>query len=160
MTSEQGPLATGPLSMQLLAFERVPEERPPTDHELTYVLLVVRSRRRILLVHERERGLWELPGGRIDPGETPRQAAVRELSEETGQRVAPEALRFSGFAKTELPRRDIRYGAVYTAELTEDAVLPFEPNEEISAIHWWDGNETLPGRVQTVDVFLAELTDD
>ncbi len=31
--------------------------------------------------------LLELPGGRIDPGETPRQAAFRELEEETGFRA-------------------------------------------------------------------------
>jgi 8-oxo-dGTP pyrophosphatase MutT (NUDIX family) len=53
-----------------------------------------------LVVHEPERGVllmhrhrfvvdawgWEIPGGRIDPGETPAEAAVRETLEETGWR--------------------------------------------------------------------------
>ena len=34
-------------------------------------------------------GLWEFPGGRIEPGETPEAAAVRECLEETGLHVEP-----------------------------------------------------------------------
>ncbi len=37
-------------------------------------------------------GLWELPAGLIDAGETPRDAAARELAEELGFRVSPEDL--------------------------------------------------------------------
>ena len=32
-------------------------------------------------------GCWEFPGGKIQPGETPAQAAVRECQEETGLQV-------------------------------------------------------------------------
>ncbi len=42
---------------------------------------------RLLLVRrgrEPSRGLWSLPGGRVEPGETPEQACVREVLEETG----------------------------------------------------------------------------
>ena len=34
-------------------------------------------------------GLWEFPGGKIQPGETPEAAAVRECLEETGLAVEP-----------------------------------------------------------------------
>ncbi|WP_307825651.1 NUDIX domain-containing protein [Streptomyces sp. MBT33] len=56
----------GPLACEVWAF----------DSTLTHVLLV----------RHRWRG-WVPPGGRVDPGETPREAARRELFEETGVRA-------------------------------------------------------------------------
>ena len=50
---------------------------------------------RLLLIkrgHEPGAGLWSLPGGRIEPGETDAEALVREMLEETGLKVAPGGL--------------------------------------------------------------------
>ncbi len=50
---------------------------------------------RLLLVrrgHEPARGSWSLPGGRVEPGESPPAAVVREVLEETGLVVVVLAL--------------------------------------------------------------------
>jgi ADP-ribose pyrophosphatase YjhB (NUDIX family) len=47
---------------------------------------------RLLLIqrgHDPHRGRWSLPGGRIEAGESPEQAVVREVREETGLEVVP-----------------------------------------------------------------------
>lgn len=150
-------LASGPAGMRLLAFLRLPEDAPPTDHPLTYVLVVVRHRDLLLMVRERKRDSWELPGGGIDPGETARVAAVRELWEESGLRLPAEALRFTGYARTVLRDHGTRYGAVYATELAE-VPTGFTPNAEISMIRWWNGTDPFPnGTLQTTDSYLARL---
>lgn len=58
------------------------------------------ERDRFLMARHRQRG-WELPGGRIEPGEAPLAAAQREFEEETrhglvGGRVVLEQVRSNG----------------------------------------------------------------
>ena len=66
-------------------------ERGIVRHAGSAVILAVDGRSRVLLVRQfrlpAEKELWELPAGRLDPGEKPLQAAKRELIEETGYRA-------------------------------------------------------------------------
>jgi ADP-ribose pyrophosphatase YjhB (NUDIX family) len=60
---------------------------------------------RLLLIkrgHEPGAGLWSLPGGRIEPGETDQQAVAREVMEETGLTVRSGRL----LGSVELPGPD------------------------------------------------------
>jgi len=66
-------------------------KRAIIQHGGSAVMMPVDDRGRILLVRQyrlpARQYLWELPAGRVDEGETPLQAARRELVEETGYRA-------------------------------------------------------------------------
>ena len=57
---------------------------PGTLGTYTYVVIFSRYRGKLLLSRHQKRVTWETQGGHIEPGETPREAAMRELREESG----------------------------------------------------------------------------
>jgi ADP-ribose diphosphatase len=65
--------------------------RAIVGHGGSAVMMAVDDKKRVLLVRQFRlpagKELWELPAGRLDPGEKPLQAAKRELAEETGYRA-------------------------------------------------------------------------
>ena len=69
---------------------------------------------RLLLIkrgHEPGKGLWSIPGGRVEPGETDEQAVIREVREETGLAVQPGRL-------VGAVRRAARAGRCWTSAIT------------------------------------------
>jgi 8-oxo-dGTP diphosphatase len=74
---------------------------PITEPDPVPVLLVVAvalvdREGRVLIAQRPEgksmAGLWEFPGGKVDPGETPEDALIRELEEELGIDVSENCL--------------------------------------------------------------------
>ena len=97
---------------------------------------------------------WEFPAGGIDEGETAREAAIRELYEETHQRN--EQLVFRGLFKVEDAKGNIKYQAIFTCQ--QDELIPFEHTEfdEMNEIMLWDMKEDI-GYVDECDVKIVRM---
>ncbi|MFI6588354.1 NUDIX domain-containing protein [Embleya sp. NPDC050493] len=81
-------------------------------------------------------GCWALPGGHVDPGETGRAAAARELAEETGVAVAPADLVQIGV--WDAPGRDPRGRYVTVAyRAIVPTGTPAVAGDDARTARWW-----------------------
>lgn len=72
------------------------------------VAVVIRDKQgRILLEKRSDNGMWGIPGGGIEPGESVREAALREIKEETGLDV--EITRLIGVYSEPTEQRIVTY---------------------------------------------------
>lgn len=75
----------------------MPAQSPSAQYPILAVCVAIWQDDKILLVrraNEPNKGLWALPGGKVDVGETIAEAAIRELIEETNLQVTPKNLFF------------------------------------------------------------------
>ena len=79
------------------------------------------------------------PSGKVDPGELPHQAMVRELKEETGIQV--DTLEFVKTYYVRYPEMDFIYHK-YRLVLDEDPIIVLSPNEH-KAYAWFTPEEAL-----------------
>ena len=149
-------LARNRRGTQFVGYHRVPGSDMDTGRytPLLFCLVAARYKNQILLVHHRQRGSWVLPGGRIEPGETPRKCALRELREETGQ-IASD-LHFEAAMEEFIgpSTGSAFYGALFSTRLAE--LTPFVENEEIDRTSLWDGRTEI-GYVDEIDWVVARM---
>lgn len=97
---------------------------------------VIDGKVHILVVHRTVYGDVTIPKGKVDPGESLPQTAVREIAEETGLEVALGVpLGESRYAMPSGREKVVHYWA---AEVSDRAVQrsTFRPNAEIAALEW------------------------
>lgn len=81
-----------------------------------------------ILLGQAHDGRWELPGGKVDPGEGFEGAAARELAEETDLRVAPDAVRVLG-VRIDTTAGLTRLTAAAVTEAAEGTPVVTEPDK-------------------------------
>ncbi|MDR2996604.1 MAG: NUDIX hydrolase [Microbacterium sp.] len=97
---------------------------------------LVEGKLRILLIHRTKYQDVTLPKGKVDPGETLAETAVREVHEETGIRVTLGVP--VGVSRYFLKPKRQKVVHYWAAEATDEAIRAstFVPNHEIAAIEW------------------------
>ena len=111
--------------------------------DIKYVVIFPRYEGKWLLVRHHLRSTWEAAGGHIEPGETPDEAAMRELYEETGALEA-KLTPICDYCAGKAP------GRAYVAEITELGPLPAE--FEMAERRLYD---TPPENLTSPDIFMG-----
>lgn len=99
---------------------------------------IVDGKARILLVHRGAHADVSLPKGKVDPGETLPQTAVREIREETGLDITLGAP--LGTVEYMLPNGRDKVVYYWSAEVDDHALqlARFQANDEIAGLEWLD----------------------
>jgi 8-oxo-dGTP pyrophosphatase MutT (NUDIX family)/phosphohistidine phosphatase SixA len=92
----------------------------------------------IALVHRPNRKDWSFPKGKLEPGEHPTAAAVREVGEETGYHVSLGRPLPSRRYQVDGVPKQVRYWA---ATMLDELPALFVPTEEIDELEWLDPAE-------------------
>lgn len=148
-----------------------PADRPIRRRRAVRVI-VVSPDDRVLLFEDSDPGIsgltwWVTPGGGIDPGETERQAAVREMAEETGYVLAEDALvgplatRYAvhGYTDQVLEQHEAFYLAQVSSFQVDVAGHTVDEQVTLLGHRWWTREELTNSTAWIWPAELVELWD-
>lgn len=99
--------------------------------------VIIEKNDKLLLVTRKNtpfEGKLALPGGRVEPGETVEEAAIREIKEETGVKVELKDL----LGVYSDPERDPRGRFITVVFIAKSYNVTTWPGEEVAAAQWFD----------------------
>jgi 8-oxo-dGTP diphosphatase len=102
--------------------------------------------------HKQLGGLWEFPGGKVELGEAPEQALVRELKEELDLTVEPDALDPFAFASHAYPDFHLLMPLYVATKF--GGVMKLDPNSA-QAAKWVQPQELRAHEMPPADVVLV-----
>ncbi len=125
---------------------------------------VANGRFEVACIFREARGDWTFPKGKLDPGETFEEAALREVWEETGMRC--DVIRFAGTTNYTHRKGKPKIVAYY---LMSVATGEFAPNDEVDELVWlpleqvrahltWDRDQELFDLVVTMSEVRAQAS--
>ena len=139
----------------LLEHLNIKEDEIGNYENVTGAFAIVTVDGQYLIGYNKWRQQWEFCGGGIEPGETAREAAVRELFEETHQRA--KKLVFKGVSRMQRPNGAICYQAVFVGSVERLEPFAVTDEDEMSDIMLWDLKRDI-GYVDECDLKMVELS--
>lgn len=129
------------------------------DRRAFSVAIFVRNAGAVLLIHHRRLDTWLPVGGELEPGETPLEAAVRELREETGLRgrfpagpgVPGTPPGFLGYEEHLAGSKGLHMNFCFVADVD---------TRDLSACTEWDGARWVTREELAGGEFQARLVDN
>ncbi|MEM9045496.1 MAG: NUDIX hydrolase [Pseudomonadota bacterium] len=116
--------------------------------KLAALAVVIRKDQALLVkrVNEPDAGLWGLPGGHIDRGETALDAAVRELKEETCV-VARPVRYLTNVDLIVCDGEKVQHHFLLAAVLCEFLSGEPRPRDDVSYAKWWPIVDVIGGKI-------------
>lgn len=128
-------------------------------HFCVSVYIYNQNKQQFLLVNHKKLGKWIQPGGHIDPEESPEEAAIREVKEETGLNIVligeriPRASDYIlplALQKNVISKDHVHMDFVYLAKVQGNQKITLNQNES-EGIAWFSLPEILNPDFNTFD---------
>jgi len=134
---------------------------------LKYTIGFIRQTDRVLLLNREKpswMGCWNGVGGKLEPGETPRNSMLREMREETGLSFAGIGVEFKGVVTWTVEGKFVGGMYVFKAELSPDARYETPKKTDEGILDWktvpWTLHPENRGVAQTIPQSIEAILDD